>query len=428
MKSMTKSLKTSITRLSITSLAASILMASSSVAMAQTIAITNATLHTATEQGTLQNATVIIKDGVISAINPSAVDAQKIIDAKGQDLTPGFIAPMTAIGLVEVGAVSQSRDNSDDKADITFDPSLAFNPDSTVIPYTRKGGITSTVITPANAKSIFRGLNSHMDLSGELEHSEIETGIGAFVSLGSASKGSRALKMQKLIKELDERVQKVAAAKSKKGDKKDAKPPSEKDKILDALLAGEKVLTVYANRASDLLQLIKVKQKFNLNVVLLGGSDAPKVAKQLAAANISVIMSPIANLPRSFDGRHASLNDAKTLIDAGVNVLFIEREVHNIYQLRFLAGIAIANGVKREDALKALSANVAKAYGLDAGTIAVGKRADLVLWQGDMFDVSGAVDKIWIEGKAYTTESRHDKLRERYRNKTQKAMPPAYTK
>lgn len=244
-------------KLTAQSLGVAALLSTSAMSMAQTIAITNATVHTVTEQGVLNNATVIVKDGVISAINPSSVNADTVIDAKGQDLTPGIIAPMSAIGLVEVGAVKASRDHSDEKADITFDPSLAFNPTSTVIPYTRKGGITSTVITPAYSKEIFRGLNAHMDLSGELEHSEIATGVGVYAVLGSSSKGSRALSMQKLIKKLADRQDKVAAQKSKKDDKKDAKPPSKAEKILDELLAGEKVLTVYSNRASDLLQLIK---------------------------------------------------------------------------------------------------------------------------------------------------------------------------
>ena len=105
---------------------------------AQTIAITNATIYTVTEQGILNNATVVIEDGKIIAIHSATqekLNADKIIDAQGRILTPGLIGSMNQLGLVEVGAVSRTRDAGDKKADITFDASLAFNPKSTVIPY-----------------------------------------------------------------------------------------------------------------------------------------------------------------------------------------------------------------------------------------------------------------------------------------------------
>ena len=409
-----------------TSLAALTFLATSGLTMAQTLAITNATVHTATQQGTLKNATVVIKDGLISAINPANLEADTIVDAKGQSLTPGIILPLSVVGLVEVGAVQSSKDHSDDKADITFDPSIAFNPTSTLIPYTRKGGITSTVITPKFSKNVYRGLNAHMDFSGELEGSEIQTQIGVYAQAGASNKGSRAFKLQTLMDKIADRHQALETAKNKKDDKKEQKPPSKEEKILDDLLAGNKVLTVFANRASDLLHLIKFKQQYQLKMVIAGAADAPAVAKQLAAADVAVVISPLENLPRDFDGRNVSLNDAATLIDAGVKVMFLEYEVHNSYQMRFLAGNAIANGVDPEDALKVLTSNVAGAYGLDGGVIAVGKRADLVLWNGDMFDMQGYVEKMWIDGKAYSTQSRHDKLRERYRHKND--MPAAYSK
>ena len=97
-----------------------------------------------------------------------------------------------------------------------------------------------------------------------------------------------------------------------------------------------------------------------------------------------------------------------------------------MYQLRYNAGNAIANGLTREQALAAITSNVADVFGLDAGEIAVGKKADLVLWSNDPFELSTKVDKIWIGGKEYSTESRSDKLRDRYMANSD--MPRSYTK
>ena len=123
------------------SLIASAVLVSTGV-MAQTTAIINAQIHTATEQGVIKNGSVLIENGKIKQISQSVLTADTVIDAKGQVLTPGFIGSMNQLGLVEVGAVATSRDGSDKKAGLTFDPSLAFNPKSTLIPNARKGGIT----------------------------------------------------------------------------------------------------------------------------------------------------------------------------------------------------------------------------------------------------------------------------------------------
>lgn len=120
---------------------------------AKSIAITNATVYTVANQGILEQATVVIDEGKIKAVYPadeipSQLDTDETLDANGRILTPGFIGSMNLLGLIEVNAVAKTRDGLDPKADITFDASLAFNPKSTLIPYTRKGGITSNIVAP----------------------------------------------------------------------------------------------------------------------------------------------------------------------------------------------------------------------------------------------------------------------------------------
>ncbi len=405
-------------------------LASASSVYAQSIAITNATVHTVTDQGVLTNATVVIDNGVISAINPAEITADSTIDAQGKILTPGLIGSMNQLGLVEVSAVSRTRDAGDKKADITFDASLAFNPKSAAIAYSRKGGITTNIVVPSGGESMFKGQAFIADLSGDVD-SIVATNSAVVIDLGAKSKGSRALALQELRHKLEDAkdvLDKAKAEKSSKDkDKKaDAKEPKRDEKVINSVLAGEKPLLAYADRATDLLALIALKKDFGINLVVSGAGDAISVSTQLAEAKIPVIIGTLANLP-SFDALHKSLNSAATLIQAGVPVLFsVDGDTHNLYQLRFDAGVAVANGVSKEQALAAITANVADAFGLNAGRIAVGKKADLVLWSADPFEISTRVEKMWIDGVEHGTNSRHDALRERY--VAESDMPRAYVK
>ncbi|WDE13115.1 amidohydrolase family protein [Thalassomonas haliotis] len=412
-------------------------------ASAQPLAITHAKVHTVTGQGVLTDATVIIEDGKILAINPQALPAglaaERIIDARGKTITPGFINSFNQLGLVEVSAVGESQDSREKKADITFDPSLAFNPRSSLIPYSRKGGITRNLVAPGGGDSIFKGQAFAVDLSGEFD-SVVKNALGVYVVVGGKSKGSRAFDLQTLWHKLEDRQKALAKEKTKQEAKEKAnkddkskkdnngdKEPKRDELILDALLAGEKPLFVKANRASDLLQLIKLKQAFKLDLVLVGAADAALVAKQLAAAEIPVVINALRNLPESFDAMHTSLTSPATLTAAGVKVVLnTSGDTHNLYQLRFTAGNAVANGLSATQALASITANAADVFHLDAGRIAVGQAADLVLWSGDPFELSTRVEKMWIAGEEVGTSSRQDALRERYISKS--TLPKAYVK
>lgn len=400
-------------------------------AQAKSTAITNATVYTVASQGVLKQATVIIDDGKIVEVytnqnTPDNIEVDETIDAEGKILTPGFIGSMNSLGLVEVSAVSRTRDGKDKKADITFDASLAFNPKSTSIAYTRKGGITSNIVAAQGGEDLFAGQTFAVNLSGEFS-SIIEKQNAVLVYLGSEKKGSRAQRLQAL----DYKFADAKKALSKKADKKDkekeTKEPKRDELVINALLAGEKPLLAYADRATDLLALLALKKKHGVNIVLVGASDAVLVADEIAAAEVPVILSSIDNLPSSFDSLHASLTHMSKLAKAGVKVILAPKGgSHNLNQLRYDAGIAVANGLPRPTAFEALTANVADVFKLNSGRIAVGKNADLVLWSADPFEISTKVDLMWINGEQISTKSRQDALRDRYTVETN--MPRAYSK
>jgi imidazolonepropionase-like amidohydrolase len=406
----------------------------SSVTFANSFVIKNAKVHTATQAGILNNATIVVKDGVITAINPRSYKVKNVIDAQGKDVTPGLIGSMNSLGLIEVNAVSGTRDASEKKADITFDTSKAFNPKSTLLPYARKGGVTSNVVSPMGGESMFRGQSFAVNLSGDFD-SVLASDRAVVIDLGASHEGSRATHIQTLINTLEDAQEKLTDKKAE-AEKSDASDSEEKDKkeeklkrdeiIINELLAGTKTLVAFAERATDLLVLVDIKQRFNLDVVIVGGSDAVLIQKQLVKADIPVIVNPHNNLPTSFDTLNSSLDTATVLIKAGLKVGLYIDDAHKLDQLRYLAGSAVANGVEHEDALEAITANLADIFKLNTGKIAVGKKADIVMWSADPFEISTKVERLWIEGEEASTKSRQDALRDRYTTDTE--MPRAYTK
>lgn len=391
-------------------------------ALAEKIAITNTTIYTATDNGVLTDASVVFENGKIISINPLSIKADRVIDGTGKIVTPGFISTMNQFGLVEVNAVSTTRDSSAKKASINFDPSYAYNPETTLIPFARKGGITRSLVSPSSRGSVFAGQAFTILMNSSFD-SVIDTKSAVIASFGGDRKDSRASSLIELIDKLKGQQEKLTN--SDESSKK-AKAPSDEEETLTALLNGEKPLVASASRSSDLLQLIKIKQEYGINIVIAGGEDAARVKSQLAEAEIPVMIKVVANLPGSFDSLHASLATAGELEKAGVKVILFSPDSHLSKNLRLDAGNAISYGMSPQGALEAMTSNVAETFDMDSGEIAVGRAADLVLWSADPFEISSKVESLWINGEKVSTESRQDKLRDRYISKDSK--PRGYIK
>ena len=392
-------------------------------AFAKSVAITNTTVYTGTEQGVLTNANVVIEDGKIIAVNPTNLNVDETVDGKNRILTAGFISSLSGLGLVEVDAVSASRDARPKKNSIDFSPALAFNPNSSLIPFSRKGGITHSVVAPSGSEGIWGGQAFTVDLSGDYD-SVIDESTATMAYFGSQRRDSRATSLLALEKQLTDLKKKLAKAKD--SDKDDKKEPSQKEQILTNLMAGKQPLIARVSRASDILHLLKMKKEFGLNLVLNGAGDAIRVKQQIADAGVPVILQAITNLPGSFDSLKVSLTNAAELTEAGVKVIINQPDTHISYNLRTDVGIAIAHGLDRDAALHAVTKNPADVFGLPGGVIAKGEPANLVLWSGDPFEISSKVEALWIDGEMKSTKSRQDKLRDRYLS--DQKTPRAYIK
>jgi imidazolonepropionase-like amidohydrolase len=184
---------------------------------------------------------------------------------------------------------------------------------------------------------------------------------------------------------------------------------------LRSYLSGGRVV-FQVDRASDIRRVVDFTRRNGIAPVIAGGAEAWRVAKELAQANVPVILNPFDNLPQSFDQLGARLDNAALLNAAGVRVVISTGQNHNARSIRQFAGTAVAHGLPWDVALAAITATPAEVFGMGAsrGHIAVGQVADLVLWSGDPLEDTTLADQVWIEGRAVPMRSRQTDLRDRY--------------
>ena len=390
---------------------------------AEEVLITNANIYDGkSDDPFISN--IYIKNGKIKNISNNLFDVENVIDASGMIVTPGFIATDTEIGIVEIGALSVTRDDRPSMYNIGFSVFDAFNPNSTLIPWNRGNGITSAITLPKYSSSPIGGLGSFFDLDSNMNISGTKDMV-MVGRVGGSSSGSRAETFALIEDLLDLAFSIEPRVVKSNGEiiKFMSEMPlvSHLDLQIRDIHALYKVantdlpLIIESNRASDILKLIDLKNKYNLNLVIMGAQEATLVIDQLKDSDIPLIVNPINNIPNSFDELASNINASARLEDAGITLMFNAPRDHNYHLIRQGAGVAVANGMSYSGAIKALSSNVSKTFKLGSkGLIEEGASADLMIWGADPLEPSSMPIKVFINGVDTDLTTRSSRLRDRY--------------
>ena len=443
-------------------------------ASAQTIAITGGTVALGDGSEPIPDGVVIIRNGRIAAagLNVGIPQGAQMIDARGKWVTPGIVAGFSRLGLTEIDLGGDGT--TDDKASggpfgAAIDIAPVVNPNSSTMPVNRADGVTRAVVAPNVAKSIFAGQGAVIDLGADMEPIT-RARLFQFVEFGETGAdtagGSRAsayVLFHNALKEASE-LRRYATSissshqPSEEIDRPIVRNPNEsreygpdarrsEDVLLtrfDAaalvpVLQGRQYLLIHVERARDILNVLNLKRDYPaLKIVLVGASEGWLVADKIAASRIPVIASAVNDLPSSFEQLAATQSNVGRLRDAGVEVsigmiddndtrfLFNERQyAGNLVALEKVPG---ASGVRWGEALAMITSRPAEALGLgrDLGSLAPGRRADVVIWSGDPLQVSSNAEVVFIDGVQQPLDSRQTKLRERYRDLSRDVLPEAY--
>ena len=452
---------------------AAFLLATVAPAAAQTVAITGGTVALGDGSEPIPGGTVVIRDGKIVGAGvgiPFPRDAE-VVDASGKWVTPGIVAGFSRLGLSEVDLSADGT--TDDVArngpfSAAIDVAPAINPLTTTIPVNRADGVTRAIVAPNVARNIFAGQGAVIDLGADMYPITARRHF-QFVELGetgaNAAGGSRAsahVLFRNALREASElrrfAVPVSSSAVAEPGPEPVVRDPNESRLIgpdarrsedvlltrfdaaaLVPVLQGRQYLLVHVERASDILQVIRLKREFpSLKLVLVGATEGWTVADQIAGSGIPVIASAANDLPASFEQLAATWSNVGRMRNAGVKVsigMIDDNDTRNLFNERQYAGNLVAlqkvpgaTGVSWGEALAMLTSAPADAIGLGGqlGSLRSGKRADVVIWSGDPLEMTSNVDAVWIDGVRQPLETRQTKLRDRYRDLSPNTLPEAY--
>lgn len=426
-------------------------------AAAQDVAITNGRVLTGTS--VIENGTVVVRNGRVVSVGTGAAPAGlRTIDARGQIVTPGFVAVDSGLGGTEVGSVRGSNDlaNNANTLSAAFDLSYGLDPWSFTLPVARLGGVTRAVVTPQHAGS--GGGHSHDDSdfagagAGGFQTPGLFAGQAAVIKLGGAdilvkprvamvapfgeagkgvAGGARGAEFV-LFKETLAEVRLYARNKAAY-DRAALRDLSLSRADLEALIPvanGAMPLIVSVNRASDIQQVLRLAREEGVKVILDGAAEGWLVAAEIAAAKVPVLLNPITNLPSNFEMRAARMQNAAALNAAGVVIAIKGNEgaAHRARDIRYNAGNAVSHGLPFAAAIQAITVNPARIFGFDGqfGELKPGAAGDVVVWSGDPLEPLSQPSAVFIDGVEQPLQARNLLLRDRYRTGGEGAMPVAY--
>ena len=397
--------------------------------LAQTIAITGGTVYPVSGPK-LERATVLIQNGRIAAVGTNVTipaDATRI-DAAGKWVTPGFIDGGTQMGLVEISQVGGTREAfvQNDTIAASFNVAEGLNPASNLIPVTRIEGITTVLAAPQG--HLISGQAVLIDLDGAtIERMLVKSPVGIVANFDENAKneggGSRASIAERIRRVFNDALE--YSRRRAEYNRGAMQPLSASAADLEALLPvlrGQLPLIAVANRRSDIQTALRIGREFRLKLILAGAQEAWEIADEIARAGVPVLVEPLDNIP-TYDALGIRYENAAVLARAGVKVVLLETDTHNARNLRQQAGNAVSYGMPWDQALRAVTLSPAEAFGVADryGALEAGKVANVVVWSGDPFEFSTAIEHVIIRGREIPLVSRQTELLERYRT-----LPPKY--
>ncbi|MDQ3140672.1 MAG: amidohydrolase family protein [Bacteroidota bacterium] len=395
------------------------------------IAIINAKIHVGNGQ-ILEKSILLFAKGIIKYIGTNETNLKKstiIIDAMGKEIYPGFIAPVSTIGLAEIGMVAATIDDAEVGSINTSSRAIiAYNTDSKVIPTLRSNGVLTAQVVPSGGR--ISGQSSIVELEAwnwEDAAYKIDEGIhinwpGMYRYNEAHTESGRSLineNYKKETQELEDYFYKAKAYNS-------TAPADSKHLEFEAMLglwSGSKQLYIHAQLAKQIIQAVLFCKKFNLVCVIVGGKDAWRVSDFLKEHNTAVILDRTHSLPmREDEDVDQVYKNAATLQAAGVLYCLSDEGYWQQRNLAFQAGQSKAYGLTYEQALSAITLNTAKILGIadKTGSIEIGKEATFFISQGDALDMkTQLVTQAFIRGREIDLDDHQKALYRKFRTKYQ---------
>jgi hypothetical protein len=398
----------------------------------KTTAITGATVHIG--NGTVvQNGTIVFSGGKILSVTANGQPPQGdvlVIRAEGKHVYPGFIAPITNLGLAEFASVKATLDFSEIG---NFNPHIrsivAYNTDSKVPATLRSNGILMAEITPEGGT--IAGSSSVVQLDAwNWEDAAVKTDEAMHMSWPALPAAGGDFRRQQLSSPdvLAERRQNAVNDLEQFFSEAKGYAALNKPTVINTRFAamkhlfdGKQQLFIAADSQKDIVAAVNFARRFNIKPVIVGGDEAYLVTDFLRENEIAVVVKQPHALPNSTDDDvNMPYKNAAVLANAGITVVLSIEGYWQQRNLPFMAGTAAAWGLDKERALSAITLNTAKVLGIDktAGSLETGKDATLFISTGDALDMrTNHVEKAFIQGRDINLDNLHKQLDKKFSEK-----------
>jgi imidazolonepropionase-like amidohydrolase len=362
----------------------------------------------------LQNGTVLIQDGIITAVGAEVEVGEdvEVVDASGKWVLPGFIDAHAHLGVWEEGEGWAGADVNEmtDPNGARLRALDAINPADEGFSDALAGGVTSCVVKPGSGNPIGGQTVAIKTWGRMVDEMVIKSPASVKSALGENPKrvygdkdklpstrlGVAAVIRDELTKAQDYQAKRDEALRKKEPFERD--PSAE---VLVRVLQGELPWCQHTHRADDIATAIRLAEEFGYRLVINHATEAYLLADVIAERGIPCIVGPLFHTRSKVEVRNRSLATAGKLANAGVTVALTTD--HPVVAIDFLvhqATFAVREGMSREDALRSITINPASILGFAdrVGSLAEGKDGDVVIWSGDPLDVLQRAERVFVSG------------------------------
>jgi imidazolonepropionase-like amidohydrolase len=416
---------------------------------AATVAIVGGTVMTASGEVHTPGM-VVLRGGAIESVGGPGSPPQgaEVIDASGKFVTPGLIDSHSHIGVYAAPSVDSHQDGNEMVAAITPYVRAAYGywPGDPAISRARAGGVTTALALPGSANLIGgRGVTVVMRPGTHIDQVRfpgappaLKMACGENPKRVYGEKGGPQTRMAEYAKfreafraAADYRAKwrryrearakwnerKRAAEAINSGAKTGEKVPAEAapepppvdlgNETLARVLDGEVMVQVHCYRSDELRQMVAIADEIGFPIRSFHHAlEAYKVRDLLIERDIAIStwadwwgfkMEAFDGIPENAALFATAGGRAVIHSDSSLGIQRLNQEAAKAMWAGRRAGLAISD----DEALKWITANPAWALGIDevTGTLEAGKRADLVVWNGNPFSFTARADLVIQAGE-----------------------------
>ena len=360
-------------------------------------------------------ADLLLEEGKIKKIGKieELPEGSVTINAEGLRIYPGFVEAHGHIGLDGYGIGYEGQDYNEMNDIISpqlrgIDGIKAMDP---AFHEAMCAGVTCVGVGPGGANVLGGTFTAIKTVGKRVENMIVKEAVAMKCAFGENPKrvyrektDSCRMSTASMLREALFLAREYMEKKEAAGDDLFKRPPyNMKWEALIPVLKGEIPLKAHAHASDDIFAALRIAKEFHVKITLEHVTEGHLIADELAKENVMMAVGPTLTHATKFELRNKSWTTPGVLANAGCHVSIItDSPVIPQQYLPLCAGMAVKAGMDPFEALKAITIHPAEHLGIEdrGGSIEEGKDADLVITDGDPFEVSTEVKMVWIDGKA----------------------------